>query len=104
MVTSFHEYDECCRISPGMKDFISVQNSDGTKAQKRKQLVLCNLNELYEKLKDSHPDANTGFSKFCELHPKWCVSGSPRHTLHVNVCCIHHNVKMMTYSAKITTT
>jgi hypothetical protein len=60
-VTHFYEGDECSRIFPGMK-----VNSEGVREHKQKRLVLSNFNELYEKLEDSHPNANIGFSKLCE--------------------------------------
>jgi hypothetical protein len=35
-VTSSNENDECSRICPGMKDFVSVQNSEGVRTHKQK--------------------------------------------------------------------
>jgi hypothetical protein len=69
-----------------MKDFVSVQNSKGAREHKQKQLVLSNLNELYEKF-ESHIDANIVFSKFCELCPKWCVLAEAPDTHFV--CLLH---------------
>jgi acid phosphatase family membrane protein YuiD len=102
-VTSFYEDDEFSIIYPGMKYIISVQNSGGVREHKI-GLQLCNLNELYEKFKKSHPDVNTGFYKFCELHLIWCVLEGAPGTHSVCVCCIHQNVKMMINSAKPTHT
>jgi hypothetical protein len=61
-------------------------------------------NELYEKFKESHQDANILFSKFCELQPEWCVLVGAPGTHSMCVCCIHQNVKMLTNSAKLTHT
>ena len=53
----------------GKKDYISIQKG----VHKQKWLVLCNLHELFVAFKERNPDVKIGFSKFCTLHPKWCV-------------------------------
>jgi hypothetical protein len=103
-VTSFYEDDEYGRICPGMKDFVGVWSSKGVREHKQKWLVLCNLSKLCEKFKKSHTGANIAFSKFCELHPEWCVLAGAPGTHSICVYCILQNVKMMISSAKLTHT
>jgi hypothetical protein len=69
MIREFHQNDEHSRQLPGKKD--SVRISKNVHVQKR--LILCNLKELYEAFKTKIPIAKVGFSKFCQLRPKWCV-------------------------------
>ena len=39
----------------------------------RKKLVMCNLREAFALFKQRYPLLKIGFSKFCELRPKYCV-------------------------------
>ena len=70
LVHALYEDDEYSRQLPGKKDYVSKQKG----VHKQKRLVLCNLHELFVALKKRNPDVKIGFSKFCALHPKWCVS------------------------------
>ncbi|KAJ8870401.1 hypothetical protein PR048_029422 [Dryococelus australis] len=67
-VIEFYENDNS-RICPGKKYFVSFRTQDGTKIHKQKQLILCNLKELYNKFKfkSVHPSLCVGFSKFAQL-------------------------------------
>lgn len=94
-VIEFYENDDNSRICPGKKDFVSVRTEDGTKIHKQKQLILCNLKELYSKFKSVHPSLCIGFSKFAQLRPKWCILAGPKGTHNVCVCMSHQNVKLM---------
>ena len=78
-------------MMPGKKDYVSV----GKKVHVQKRLILCNLKELYAAFKEVHSDVVIGFSKFCSLRPKWCVTvdGSGSHS--VCVCVTHQNVLLM---------
>lgn len=60
----------------------------------QKRLLLCNLKELYAAYRKEHMH-KIGFSKFCELRPKWCVSAGAPGTHSVCVCTVHQNVKLM---------
>ena len=64
------------------------------KIHSRKILLLMNLNEMYEAFKLRNPDAKIGFSKFCELQPKWCVLVGLKGTRSVCVCQHHQNIKL----------
>ena len=56
---------------------------------------LCNLQELYTAFKEKHPNANTGFSKFCALRPKLCVLAGSKITHFVCVFSAHQNVVLL---------
>ena len=60
----FYSDDEYSR--PGKKDYISI----GQNKHMSKNLILCNLKELYVTYKIKYPDHKIGFSKFCSLCPK----------------------------------
>ena len=79
---------------PGKKDFVSVKVGD-LKEQKQKLLLLCNLNELYAAFKEKNPTYKIGFSKFCQLRPKWVITVGASGTHSVCVCTIHQNTKLM---------
>ena len=77
-----------------MKDFVSVTKySVKTKHQKR--LLLLDINQLFLEFKKEYPTVKIGFSKFCELRPKWVktVNHSGMHS--VCVCQYHQNVKLL---------
>lgn len=69
-VCLFYEDDEFTRMMPGKKDFVSI----GRNIHKQKRLLLCNIHELYVTFKERNPAMKIGFSKFCSLRPKWCVT------------------------------
>ena len=80
-------------MCPGKKEFVSVK-IDGVTQHKQKRLLLCNLKELHiEFLKSTH--LQIGFSKFCQLRPKWCITVNSESGIH-SVCEIHQNVKRLT--------
>ena len=62
---------------------------------KQKQLVLCNLHELFVAFKERNPDVKIGFSKFCTLCPKWCVIAGSSGTNLVCVCNTHQNTILL---------
>lgn len=93
-VTEFYLCEENSRICPGKKDYVAVR-IDGKSMHKQKQLLLCNLNELYVKFKETYPNIKIGRSKFCDLRPKWCIIAGASGTHSVCVCSYHQNVKLM---------
>lgn len=101
IVREFYESDDNGRLCPGMKDCVTVRHEDGTKEKIQKRLILCNINELFKKFKDTHPELKIGRSKFCELRPKWCVLPGPKGTHSVCVCAIHQNLKLMANAIKM---
>ena len=91
LVKAFYCDDEFSRLLPGKKDCVSI--SKGVHQQKR--LLLLNLNELYAAFKNKFPNEKIGYSKFCMLRPKWCVTVGSMGTHSVCVCSIHQNVKLL---------
>ena len=70
IVSNFYQQDEYSRSCPGMKDFVSV-TKDSVKTKHQKCLLQLNIKELFLKFKKEYPTFKIGFSKFCELRPKW---------------------------------
>ena len=97
VVVNFFEDDEFSRLMPGKKDYVSV----GKNVHKQRRLLLCNLKELYSAFKERYPDAKVGFSKFCSLRPKWCISVGSSRTHSVCVCTSHQNAQLLVHAANI---
>ena len=91
LVKAFYEDDEFFRQMPGKKDYVSVSRN----THKQKRLILSNLNELYANFKSKYVSISIGFSKFCELRPKWCVLVGSSATHSVYVCTYHQNMKFL---------
>ena len=81
---------------PGKKDFVSIKRN----VHKQKRLLLCNLKELYAHFKEQNPDVTIGFSKFCSLRPKWCVTAGSSGTHSVCVCTYHQNAILLVDAIK----
>ena len=96
-VIEIYESDEYTRQCPGKKDFVSVRTNN-VKVHKQKRLILVRLKELHLEFKKLYPEHKVGFSKFCELRPKWCLTVDSSGSHSVCVCSYHQNAKMM-YSA-----
>ncbi len=73
-VVEFYEDDKFSRMCPGQNDSVSIRNADGTKEIRQKRMLLANLKEIHLEFKKRHPDLKIGFSSFCALRPKWCVT------------------------------
>ena len=54
LVKTFYGRDDISRMMPGMKDFVSVKNDDGTRSHVQKRLLLRNINELYAQFTAEH--------------------------------------------------
>ena len=80
---------------PGKKDYVSVGKGRKERIHVQKRLLLSNLNELYTEFKKINPDIKIGFSKFCTLRPKWCVSAGAAGTHSVCVCTYHQNAILL---------
>ena len=48
-----------------------------------------------------NPGLKVGFSKFCSLRPKWCVTVSSSGSHSVCVCKSHQTTKLLVHAAKI---
>ena len=95
-VTAFYEDDQFSRNCPGKKEFVIVR-INGEKVHKQKHLLLVNFKELNQEFKKSC-NKDKSLSKFCELHPEWCIpvsSASGAHSVYVGQ--IHQKTKLMAY-------
>ena len=77
-----------------MKDFITVRECKG-KVQHQKRLLLLNLKQLYLQFKLNHKGIDIGFSKFCSLRPRWCLTVFVSGMHSVCICQIHQNLKFL---------
>ena len=57
------------------------------------RLILLRLKELYIEFKKTYRNYKIGFSKFCELRPKLCITVNSSGTHCVCVCTYHQNAK-----------
>jgi hypothetical protein len=94
-VIDFYNDDEVSRMCPGKKDFVSVKNSEGKRIHVQKRLLLANLRELYLHYKAKSSGEHVGYSKFCELRPRWCITVGAKGTHSVCVCEYHQNIKLL---------
>ena len=97
LIENFYCNDENSRQMPGKKDYVSI----GRNVHVQKRLLLCDLKEIYASFKISNPHIKVGFSKFCQLRPKWCISVGCSGGHSVCVCTIHQNVVLMLNAIKI---
>lgn len=95
LVKSFYLREDVSRIMPGTKDSISVKLDNGERKHIQKQLLLCNIDELYHQFKEEYPDVQVSLSKFFTLRPKQCILAGAPGTHMVCVCTYHQNVKLM---------
>lgn len=102
-VKEFYYDDEISRISSNTKDCVSVPSEHGKRELKTKRLILHNLKDVYLFFKEQNPNDKIGFTKFCELRPKECVTVNSRGIHSVCVCTYHQNVKLMMQSIHLNT-
>ena len=62
-----------------------------------------NIQEVFLGFKKVNPDVQKGFSKFCELRPKYVVNINSNGIHKVCVCEYHQNVKLMLLSLTVKT-
>ena len=90
-VIDFYNDDEVSRMCP-----VSVKNSEGKQILVQKRLLRANLRELYLHYKEKSSGEHVGFSKFCELRPRWCITvGAKGMHSAVCVCEYHQNIKLL---------
>ena len=80
---------------PGKKDFISIKKCAQAKLTASIQPSRAVL------FKEQNPGLKIGFSKFCSLRPKWCVTVGSSGTHSVCVCTIHQNAKLLVNATKM---
>jgi len=61
-------------MCPGKKEYVSIKVDGVFKGTETEKLV--NLKEMYENFRKDNPENKIGFSKFCELRPRWCIAHS----------------------------
>lgn len=101
LVTSFYLREDNSRMLPGKKDFVSVKSNDGKRSRIQKQLLLCNIDELYQKFKLEYTNVKVGLTKFFILRPKQCILAGDSGSRVVCVCIYHQNVKLMLHGGDI---
>ena len=96
IVSNFYQQDEYSGCCPGMKNFVSV-TKDSVKTKHQKRLLLLNIKELFLEFKKEYPTVKIGFSKSCELRPKWVktVNHSGWYAL---ILCMSVSLKRQTIS------
>ena len=75
------------RMMNTAESFINIQKG----VHKQRQLVRCNLHELFVAFKERNRDVKIVFSKFCILSPKWCIIAGSSGTHSGYVCTTHQN-------------
>ena len=83
---------------PGKKDYVSIKKN----VHMQKRLLLYNLKELFVDFKTMNLEIKLGFSRFCTLRPKWCITASASGTHSVCVCAIHQNLKLLLHPLGVT--
>ena len=86
LVKTFYECDEISRMMPGMKDFLSVKNDDGTRSNVQNRLLLCNISEVYPQFTAEYEGLKTSILKFTKLRPRHCVLTGSSGSHNVCVC------------------
>ena len=72
-VQEFYLDQGVSRHLPGQKDVVMVRGPNGQKEERRKHLLLSNLNEAYCLFKQRNPDVSVAFSTFANLRPQQVV-------------------------------
>jgi predicted transport protein len=85
---------------PGKKEIKSVQK-DGKRIHVQKRLILGNLKETFNKFRNDFPDVKIGFSRFCQLRPRYVSLAGAAGTHYVCVRVQHQNVKLMAEAIKL---
>ena len=92
LVKKFYEHDDISKMMPGMKDFVSIKNNDGTRSHIQKRLLLCNLNELHAQFTSEHEGLKISISKFIKRKPCHYILAGSSDSHNVCVCLHHENV------------
>lgn len=94
-VVEFYNSDEISVVMSGMRDCVSVKNSDGVKVKMQKRLLQFSLKEVYQLFKLKYKnDVKIGFSKFADLRPKCCIIAGEKETWNCCVCVYCRNLKL----------
>ena len=99
IVRKFYEKNEYSCAMPGAKDFVSICRN----LHMQKRLLLCDVNEMYVKFKEEHPNVKICHSHFAALCPKWCINVDNTGSHPVCICVYYQNVKLMINACKLKT-
>lgn len=96
-VVDFFCQDDISRQAPGIKDYSTIKDKDGTKQKIQKRHLVMTVGEAYQEFKKGFPDLKVGKSKFYSLRPSHVLlhSATPHN---VCVCKYHFNVIDLTQS------
>ena len=78
----------------GKNDCVSIKIT-AEKNKKQKILLLVRLKVLDIEFKKPKPQLKVGFTKFCELRTKWCITVASKGSHTVCVCSYHQNMKLL---------
>lgn len=89
-VRDFFCTDSISYQTPGVKDYITIKNSEGKKSKVQKRFLIMNVSEAYQEFKKSYPSLNVGKSVFYSLRPPHVLllKDTPHN---VCVCKTHFN-------------
>ena len=85
-VVNFYHSPDVRRQMLGLKDHVCIKGVGGSRERKQNFLILSNLKEAYQNIKEKHPTMKIGFSKFAEFCPRECVLPGSSGTHSVCVC------------------
>lgn len=79
----------------GKKDFAFVKLDDGKRVDLQKQLLMYNINELYQQFQCEYPERKVDLTIFFTLCPKQCILAGDS-GMHVLCVCIYsQNIKLL---------
>ena len=70
LIKEFYVKDSVSVCLPGKRDFVTVNNNDGTKEKVRKRVLVETKNETFKKFQKENPNVKVSRSKFCSLTPE----------------------------------
>ena len=82
-------------MMPGMKNFVSVKNEDGTRSHIQKRLLLFDFNEVHAQFTLEHEGLKISISKFTKFRPCHCLLAGSSSTHNMCDCMHHKNVKLI---------
>ena len=95
-VKDFYARGDISRISPGKRDFITV-NIENKKMRLQKRHMYMSIKETHGMFKEENPEVKIGLTKFAELRPPNVLLSSQTPS---NVCtCIYHENMILSLSA-----
>jgi len=94
-MTKFFFSPENARCLSGLRDKVTVRNTDGSKVVLQKYLCLGTYRELYNDFKTNNPTANLSLSKFVLLKPPNIIPLPKSKHQNVCVCVKHENFKLL---------